>query len=139
MISVDHAIFAVYVGPKIWHGDGGAALYLGVGAFVAPPLVAAFALVRYLPAVAFIVGLVAFNLFLLMLLVLAVRAFSHAIGYSSTPYLLHWLFVACCFGAYEFQLYNFYGARHSVTYVELENETNEADETDEEIGQPTSE
>lgn len=136
MFFLYYSLFAIYVAPKLWHGDADVALYLGAGALVAPPLVVAFALVRHLPAVAFLVGLVAFNLFLFVLVAHALNAFFSAIGYSSTTSLFHYIFYACCYSAYKFQLYYFYGARHSVIYVELENETNE---TDEEIGQPTPE
>lgn len=120
------------VASKVWHGDGGVTLCLGVGAaVVAAPLVAAFALVRCYPAVAFLVGLVALNVFLFLVLGFSfssLSSLSHAIGSSIISSLLRYLLLAYAYCAYTFLLYYFYGAYHSLTYVEREDETNDADE-----------
>lgn len=116
------------VAPKLRREDESMAFYLRVvAAEVAAPLVAAFALVRFYPAVAFLVGLVVLNMSLLVVFGLAVTSLFHAIGYSSSPSVLRVVFFMYAHQAFTFQLYYFYGAYHSVTYIELEDETNDAD------------
>lgn len=116
------------VAPKGLHGNGGVTLYHVVRAAVVPvPLVAAFAWVRYDPAVAFFVAVITLNMILLWVLSSAF-SLSHAIGSSFVTSLLIGIFYACAYFAYNFQVPYFQGAFHSQTHIEHEDETSEDDE-----------